>query len=149
MNQPRPLEIKIGDQTAERRVLITIEYVSYSNIDTPSHVRVLDNQDKFALYKENLAKKTVQFFLLCDSTFEDRDFAVKREQAAALCRLVTQLKMMSGKYPSGKELEQLVSRESRLTMGDPVNESIQSLTGPATTKTSVAITAPRTTTQHQ
>jgi hypothetical protein len=68
----------IGDQEAERKILITIEYLRYSNIDTPSHVCVLSIPDQLAFFGKQYYTDTLKFYLLDSYDFQQDDFDLKR-----------------------------------------------------------------------
>ncbi|CAF4282701.1 unnamed protein product [Rotaria sp. Silwood2] len=132
-NEPEQIITTISNQEAERKILITIEYIRYSNIHTPSHIRVLPTTDQGTFYKEHLHTDILKFYLLDNIDFEQIDFDVKRMQAATLCRLVTQLKSMIGHYPNEQTLEQLINRQGSLAIGDPPKETIERLLNPGKT----------------
>ncbi len=142
--QPKPEEIItiISNQEAERKILITIEYLRYSNIDTPSHIRVLSPADQVAFFKEHLHTDTLTFYLLDNLDFEQDDFDLKRMQASTLCRLVTQLKTMIGHYPDEPTLQIIIGKQDSLTVGDPPKETIGRLTGPGRITASLELAIP-------
>jgi hypothetical protein len=114
----------ISGKEAVRRILIIIEYIRYSNINTPSHIRVLGSDDQLTFYKERLHADTLQFYLLDNHDFENNDYVLKQAQAASLCRLVTQLKAMVGQYPDAAALEKIGGKRDDLVIGEPPNEAI-------------------------
>jgi hypothetical protein len=132
----------ILNQEAQRYILITIEYIRYSNIDSPSHVRVLPQSDQAAFFNKhfNMDMDPLQFYLLNNNVFEQTDFNLKREQASILCRLVTQLKAMGGHYPDELALERIISNPNILAIGDPVEETMTRFTGPGRITTTVELT---------
>ena len=127
--EPEQIITTISNQEAERKILITIAYIRYSNIDTASHIRVLSTADQQSFYKDHFYTDTLQFYLLDNYDFEPVDFDLKRMQASILCRLVTQLKTMNGHYPDEPTLEMIISRQDNLAIGDPPQETFQRLTG--------------------
>jgi len=140
--EPEEIITTISNQEAERKVLITIEYIRYSNIDTPSHIRVLSVPDQFAFFREHLCKDTLNFYLLDSYDFEQADFDLKRMQASTLCRLVTQLKAMVGYYPDEPTLQMIIDKGDNMAIGDPPNETIGRLTGPGMITASLELTVP-------
>jgi hypothetical protein len=141
-NGPEQIMTMISGQEAERWILITIEYVRYSNIDTPSHLRVLSIDAQHAFYKENLHKDILEFYLIDNNEYEQADFDLKRKQGATLCRLVTQLKSMVGHYPDEATLEIIIGKHETLTIGDPPKESIERMIGTGTAIKSSQVTVP-------
>jgi hypothetical protein len=127
---PEQIIKTISNREAERKILITVDYIHYSNIHTPSHVRVLSVPDQAAFYKEHIDIDTLQFYLLDNHDFEEADFDAKKMQAATICRLVTQLKSMIGHYPDEPTLDQIIGKHGILTIGDPPQGTIQRLDVP-------------------
>jgi hypothetical protein len=133
----------ISNQQAERKILITIEYVHYSYIDTPSHVRVLGTNDQLEFYKGRFrTDPPLKFYLLDNNEYEQTDFDLKRMQAATLCRLVTQLKSMTPRYPDESTLQMIINKPDSLTIGDEAQETITRLAGPARITTGLELTIP-------
>jgi hypothetical protein len=128
-NGPEKIVTTISGEEAERKIIITIEYIRYSNIHTPSHVRVLAVSDQTAFYKENFHQETLQFYLLDSDDYQQTDFDLKHMQASILCRLVTDLKAMMGHYPDESTLQTLISKHDGLAIGDPPRETLGQLTG--------------------
>lgn len=141
-NSPEQIITTISNQEAVRKILITIEYVRYSNIHTPSHIRAMSTADQGAFYKENLCRDTVQFYLLDNRDFEQGDFDSKRLQASTLCRLVTQLKSMIGCYPDETTLNKIIGKGNVLTIGEPPRETLEQLVGPGITHTALEAIVP-------
>jgi len=139
---PEEIITTISNQEAERKILITIEYIRYSNIDSPSHIRVLSVPDQVAFFKEHFHKDTLKFYLLNSNDFEQADFDLKRMQASTLCRLVTQLKAMVGYYPDEPTLQMIIDKGDNMAIGDPPNETIGRLTGPGMITASLELTVP-------
>jgi hypothetical protein len=122
--EPEQIITKISNREAERKILVIVEYIRYSNIHTPSNVRVLSVPDQVAFYKEHLDIDTLKFYLLANRDFEQADFNLKRTQASTLCRLVTQLKSMIGYYPDEPTLEKIIGKRGTFAIGDPPQETI-------------------------
>jgi len=129
--EPEQIITKISNREAERKILVTVEYIRYSNIHTPSNVRVLSVPDQVAFYKEHLDIDTLKFYLLANRDFEQADFNLKRTQASTLCRLVTQLKSMIGYYPDEPTLEKIIGKRGTFAIGDPPQETIGQSVGSA------------------
>ncbi len=140
--KPEQVVTTISGEEAQRRILITIEYIRYSNIHTPSHVRVLSALDQATFYKENLHTDILQFYLLDNCDFEQTAFDLKRMQASVLCRMVTQLKAMIGNYPDESILQTIISKHSTLAIGDPPKENLERLVGPGQVSTSMEVSVP-------
>lgn len=126
--EPEEIITTISNQEAERKILITIEYSRYSNIDTPSHIRVLSLSDQVAFFRERFHTDILEFYLLDNHDFEQTDFDLKRMQASTICRLVTQLKSMSGHYPDALTLEHIIGKHDTLAIGNPPEENFRRLT---------------------
>jgi hypothetical protein len=122
----------IGEK-GERVILITIEYIRYNNINTPSYFNALATTDAAIYYKENLHTDTLKFYLLNNQDFDQTNFDLKRVQGATLCRLVTQLKAMAGEYPDEPTLESIIRKQEIQVIGDPPQETMNRLVGPGTT----------------
>ena len=140
---PEKVVTTISNEQAERKILVTIEHIRYSNIHTPSHIRVLQTSDQFGFFKENLHTDILKFYLLDNCDFEQENFNFKQMQASTLCRLVTQLKSMIGHYPDESTLKQIIGKEATLVIGDAPQETIEQLTGPGQiNRTSLNMTVP-------
>lgn len=129
--QPKPPQLipQITNRTAERRILVTIEQIHYSNIHTPSHTRVLTVPDQTGFFKERFQPELLLFYLLDDANFDEKQFDSYRMQAAILCRLVTELKAMIGSYPDESALKELITKRSLFSTGDIPNEALEELAG--------------------
>ena len=115
-----------SDQKAERKILIKIEFIPYSNINSPSLIKVLPTNDQYDFYKKYFSPDILEFYLggnIFD--FKATDFDFKRMKALALCRVVTHLKSMVDHYPDEETLEMIVKNEDILTIGDPPKENIE------------------------
>ena len=124
-SKPDKIVTTVTDEHAERKIIVTIEYVHYSNIHTPSHIRVLQTSDQAEFYQKRLHSETLKFYLTVSRQTEQDNFHIRQKEAAMLCRLVTQLKSMIGHYPDEQTLEQIVNKRSALTIGEPPTETIQ------------------------
>ncbi len=138
--RPEEIVTTISDQKAQRKILITIEYIRYNNIHSPSHVRVLTAADQAEFYRQHFYKDILLFYLLNNDVFEQYDFDLKREQASTLCRLVTQLKATVGHYPDEPTLRRIISKPDTLAIGNQADETMGRLTGPATVTTTLELT---------
>jgi hypothetical protein len=138
---------QIVDEKGERVILITIEYIRYSNINSPSHLNVLATIDAVAYYKDRLHTDTLKFYVLNNRDFEQTDFDLKRVQGARLCRLVTQLKAMAGQYPNESTLQDIISKQEIQVIGDPLQETMNTLVGPGRTTFNLTARVPIHTTQ--
>ncbi len=141
-NGPEQIMTTISHQEAERKILITIEYIRYSNIDTPSHTRVLLQSDQFNFFRENHHKDPLEFYLIDSYDFQQDDFDLKRMQASTLCRLITYLKTMIGHYPDEPTLEMIISKQDNLAIGDPPSETFDRLVGSERINSSSELTMP-------
>ncbi len=121
---------QLVDEKGERVILITIEYIRYNNINTPSYFHALATTDAAVFYREHLHTDTLQFYLLNNQDFDQTNFNLKRVQGATLCRLVTQLKAMNGEYPDESILENIISKQEIQAIGDPLQETLNRLVGP-------------------
>lgn len=111
-----------SNQKAERKILITLEYARYSNIDTPSHLRVTSTAFQTNFYDQHFHVDSLEFYLLDNNEFEKTDFDLKRMQGSILCCLVTQLKAMIGRYPDEETLEEIINTHDYFEAGDPPTE---------------------------
>jgi hypothetical protein len=128
-NGPQRTNVQVVGEKGQRVILITIEYIRYSNIDTPSYFGALATTDAAAYYKDHLHTDTLKFYLVNNQDFEQVDFDSKRIQGATLCRLVTQLKTMAGKYPDEPTLESIINKHEIQAIGDPPKENLDRLVG--------------------
>lgn len=115
---------KIVDEKGERVILMTIEYIRYNHINTPSYLNALPSRDAIAFYKEHFHTDVLKFYLLNNHDFDRTNFDVKRAQGAALCRLVTQLKAMVNEYPDDATLETIIRKQEIQAIGDPLQETL-------------------------
>jgi hypothetical protein len=115
---PEPIITTIANQEAGRKILITIEYMRYSNVHIPSTVRVLSPTGQQNFNKEQLQKETLIFYLLESHEYEHTDFELKQAQASTLCRLVTQLKAMAEHYPDEATLNQIMHKRENSLFGE-------------------------------
>ena len=115
-------EIKT-ETDAQRVITMNIEYSKYSNIDTPSHTRLLSGQDQLEYYKRTFyPEKTLTFYLVNNTEFDPANFEVRKKEAEVLARTVMQLKAMKGDYPSERELENILDLNYKQTFGDLYRE---------------------------
>jgi hypothetical protein len=121
---------QIVDEKGERVILITIEYIRYNNINTPSYFNALTTADANVYYRERLHTDILKFYVLNNQDFEQTNFDLKRAQGATLCRLVTHLKAMAGQYPDESTLQNIISKQEIQVIGDPPQESLNHLVGP-------------------
>ena len=127
----------IEKKGAQRTVTINIEYSLYSNLHTPSNVRVLPEADRAQFYKDNFKPNTkLQFYLVRNAEYGPANFHQKRVQAANLCRLIMQLKGMSAPNPNGisaishpgpQELQQIFTQPAFGAIGDIYQERLHSI----------------------
>jgi len=139
---------QIVDEKGERVILITIEYIRYNNIDTPSYFNALATTDAAVYYKDHLHTDTLKFYLLNNQVFEQTDFDLKRMQGATLCRLVTHLKAMAGQYPDEPTLQNIISKQEVQVIGDPPQETMNRLSGPGIGALTLTAQVPVHTTQN-
>ncbi|CAF3052041.1 unnamed protein product [Rotaria socialis] len=99
----------VAEEEAKRFVTITIEYLKYSNLDTPTNTRLLSEQDKLAHYKKKFdQEQKIEFFLFTDTEPQPTKFESKIKQAGEFCRAVMGLKGMRGHYPSPSDLKKII-----------------------------------------
>jgi hypothetical protein len=67
---PGRMITQIVGQKSERVISITIEYIRYNNIDTPSYFRALAPADATGYYKDHLHTDPIQFYLVNNQDFE-------------------------------------------------------------------------------
>ncbi|CAF1021376.1 unnamed protein product [Adineta ricciae] len=114
-----------AERKAERVITMTVEYVKYSNIDTPSHVRLLTGQEQANFYKDKFhVEKELKFYLVNNNEFDPTNFDMKKEQAEALCRMIKQLKGMRSKYPSETDLSEILNQSHLRTFGQVFAEPV-------------------------
>jgi hypothetical protein len=80
--------------TANRMILIEMQCIHHSNIDIPTHVRVLPEDEKQKFYTENFNVEPIYFYLVNNNETEQNDFQKKSYEAEKLCRIVVQLRNM-------------------------------------------------------
>lgn len=138
-NDPEFTTPRIVDEKGERVILITIEYIRYHNINTPSYFTALATTDAAVYYRDHLYTDTMKFYLLNNQDFEHEDFNSKRTEGSLLCRLVTQLKALAGQYPDDSTLKNIIHQEQIHIIGDPPQETMNQLVeGGKTTATLTA-----------
>ncbi|CAF1135098.1 unnamed protein product [Rotaria magnacalcarata] len=107
-----------GEREARRVIIVTLEYIKYSNLDTPSNTRLLSNGEQLAHYKEKFKlEEQLEFYLFMDTDLNASNFEVKKKEAEDFCRTVMQLKGMRNQYPSENELEQILNQSIKKTVG--------------------------------
>jgi hypothetical protein len=75
-------------------ILIEMQCIHHSNIDIPTHVRVLPEDEKQKFYTENFNVEPIYFYLVNNNETEQNDFQKKSYEAEKLCRIVVQLRNM-------------------------------------------------------
>lgn len=115
---------QIVDEKGERVILMTIEYIRYNHINSPSYFNVLPNDDAMNFYREHFHQDVLKFYLLNNHDFDRTNFDVKRAQGATFCRLVTQLKAMVDQYPNDATLETIIRKQEIQAIGDPLQETL-------------------------
>jgi hypothetical protein len=139
---PDHTTVQVVDEKGERFILITIEYIRYSNINTPSYFGALATTDAAAYYKDHLHTDTLKFYILNNHDFEQADFDLKRAQGATLCRLITLLKAMSGQYPDEAALADIINKHEIQTVGDSPRENLDKLIGHGRATASLELRVP-------
>jgi hypothetical protein len=134
--------VEIVGEKGERVILISIEYIRYHNINTPSYFNALATADATSYYKDHLHTDKLNFYLLNNQDFDQTDFNLKRAQGSTLCRLVTLLKAMDGEYPDESTLENIIDKHEIQTIGDPPKETMDKIVGHGTTTTTVETRVP-------
>ncbi len=133
---------QIVDEKGERVILIEIQYIRYSNINSPSYFNALAKTDAEVYYKERFDTVPLTFYLLNNQDFDQTNFDLKRAQAVTLCRLVAHLKAMVGQYPDEPTLNNIINKQAILDIGDPPQEALVHITEPGTTAVQIEIQAP-------
>jgi hypothetical protein len=114
----------VENKKAKRVIVITIEYLRYGRIDTPSHVRVLNENDRVSFYNSRMNVDTLQFYLLVSDEFDPIQFNLQRNQAETLACLITRIKQMAPQeYPSETQLQELVRIQVLEIFGVELKES--------------------------
>lgn len=99
----------IENKSAKRVIVVTIEYLRYGRIDTPSHVRILNESDRVAFYRSRMNVDILQFYLLISEESNPNQFNLQRKQAETLSCLITCIKQMAPQgYPSESQLQEIV-----------------------------------------
>ena len=110
---------KTNQQDAERVITVTIEYLVYSNLDSPSNVRLLNEEEQKEFFKERFqSKQELQFYLTHNRDVDSKHFELRSKEAEALCRSIIQLKAMNSSYPSDNDLDKVLDQVHRRTFGD-------------------------------
>jgi len=112
--EPRPQrqEETLENKAVKRAITVTIEYSRYGRIDTPSHVRALNDSDRASFYNSRMNVDTLEFYLLISGEFDPIQFDSQRKQAEILSCLITRIKQMAPKeYPSETHLQELVQMQ--------------------------------------
>jgi hypothetical protein len=81
---------------AKRMILIEMKCIQHSNIDIPTHVQVLPNDEKAKFYTNNFKiDDHIQFYAVNNDEAEQNNFEAKRNQAENFCRIIVQLRNMA------------------------------------------------------
>ncbi|CAF2056390.1 unnamed protein product [Rotaria magnacalcarata] len=114
----------VAEEEAKRVVTIRIEYLKYSNLDTPSNTRLLSEQDQLAHYKKKFdQEQKIEFFLFTDTEPQPAKFESKIRQAGEFCRAVMGLKGMRGHYPSPSDLKKIIGPDENNRQGEIIGPS--------------------------
>ena len=106
---------------AQRVITMNIEFSKYSNLNTPTHTSLLNNEHQEQYYKKKFdaeAEQKQQFYLVNNTEFDPKNFEIKKQEAEVLSRTVMQLKGMKGHYPSERELEDILNLNYKRAFGD-------------------------------
>ncbi|CAF1604873.1 unnamed protein product [Rotaria magnacalcarata] len=122
---------------ANRVIMISIEYVRYGNVDTPSHIRVLSKEKQADFYHKLLHTETIKFYYLQSMNYDEDQFRKYLSDSETLARIVVQLKSMVGHYPDGTQLKTILEQKNVHAFGEGVSEEIQMLQGTGTTSTQI------------
>lgn len=137
-------------KNAQRVITVHLQYSKYSNLNTVSNVRLLPESERAQFYKDQFHPNTeLTFYLVNNNEFEATNFEQKRMHAENLCRIIIQLKGMSGSvlgnnqrphtaenieapvvsisYPSPQELQQMTSQPYFGIFGDIREERLHSV----------------------
>ncbi|CAM4874424.1 unnamed protein product [Rotaria socialis] len=125
------------NKRANRAITITIEYVHYGNVDTPSNLRVLSKEKQADFYHKLFHTETIKFYYLQSMNYDEDEFKKYLSESETLARIVVQLKSMVGHYPDETQLRTIVGQKNTHAFGKEVSEEIQVLQGTGTTSTQI------------
>ena len=109
----------LTEQQAQRVIKVSIVYSKYSNPDSASNARLLKPEEQGAYHKKRFEPDVeLEFYLVNNTEFDQKNFEIKQKQAEDLCRTVMHLKAMTGKYPSETELDSIIDQLPRRVFGD-------------------------------
>ncbi|UJR07871.1 hypothetical protein I4U23_012153 [Adineta vaga] len=132
----------IEDKHVQRMITIHLQYSKYSNLHTVSGARIVPESDRTQFYKNHFQPNTeMKFYLLHNMEYNSTNFEQKKEQAENLCRIIMQLKGLSGAgmqekvdnastsifYPSPQDLQQILSQSHYDVFGDIHQERSHSI----------------------
>ncbi|CAF3307916.1 unnamed protein product [Rotaria socialis] len=124
-------------ERANRAITITIEYLRYGNVDTPSNLRVLAKEKQADFYHKLLHTDTIKFYYLQDTHCNEDDYKKCLSESETIARIVVQLKSMVGHYPDETQLKTIVSQKNTHAFGKEVSEKIEMLQGTASTSSQI------------
>jgi hypothetical protein len=124
---------------AARTIVVTIEHLRHSLIDTPSNVRVLAHEKQHDFYQKHLAVEPLKFYYLNNAEYEGDGYKKQLEESEALARVVMQLKAMIDHYPDATQLQQIVFQQHVHLFGIEPKENILALEGSGTVAAAVQI----------
>jgi hypothetical protein len=134
---PQHVIITTDKREAQRNIVVTIEHVHHSLIDTPSVVRVISNDKQQDFYQKHLVKDTIKFYYLHNEQFEGQEYEQQLLESEAMGRVVMQLKAMIGYYPDESQLQQIIHQNHLHVFGFGPKENVPIFEGSGKVSTAV------------
>jgi hypothetical protein len=124
---------------ADRKIVVTIEYLRHSLIHTPSSVQVQAEDKQHAFYHKHLEVDSLKFYFLHNAEYDGEDYKKQLDESEALARVVMQLKAMIDQYPDPAQLQQLIFLEYSHVFGFQYTEHVPIIQGSTALHTLVRI----------
>jgi hypothetical protein len=122
----------VAEEQAKRVITMTLEYGSYTILETGSNVRVpnvrVPNGEPQAIHsKQQFANTRLEFYLIANTDYDPRNFNQYKHQAELLCRTVMHLQGMRNYYPSETELDKILEQPHQIVFGTVFQEPVLQL----------------------
>ena len=96
---------------ADRKIVVSIEYLRYGLVHTPSNIEVLTKEKQQEFYAEKKGDITLKFYYLHNEEFHNDAYQQELDESETLARVVMQLKAMKSDYPDSTQLGQILSQQ--------------------------------------
>ena len=112
------------EESATRTIIVTIKYVTHSNVHTASNVKVLPEEKRQEFYKKKFDEDTVKFYYLQNEEVNEANFNTKLKEVESLARIITQIKGMSPNFPDPAQLQEIFRQQETGIFGFESNEKM-------------------------